>query len=397
MICTKMKVVTVKEIPPNTKLRKTYRYEVDGRPFGQKRKRFKHGDKKGAELYLDEITTNYEKIAESNRKLVTENLLTEATEASKLLKPFDKSILEAVQFYTEYLEKESQRDATPLCTIIGKFLDEKEKAGVAESTHYDLKCRLGVFEKGVGGDRALSSFTKSEITEWLMGLNLSPQSVKNYRTVLHNLFAYSIKLGIISDNPVRDALEVSIRTKKAVILSPPEVMQVLLACDEKTLPSVVLQVFCGVRSTEAFRLDWLDIDLEEKELEVTEENAKRGVHQRIIPIPDCAIIWLKPLAKARGSIAPFSNRNSYVKALSKVHVNAGWEKGTWASNALRKTFISCHYETHQSVDMTAKHAGTSPNIIHRHYRRLIKPRDAKKLWELTPDKEAEVIKLSKVA
>jgi hypothetical protein len=80
-----------------------------------------------------------------------------------------------------------------------------------------------------------------------------------------------------------------------------------------------------------------------------------------------------------------------------VRAQAGWQPGEWPKNALRKTFISCHYESFGSIDETAKQAGTSVGIIHRHYRKLIKGKEAKRLWELHPEQQAEVVSFSKGA
>jgi hypothetical protein len=40
---------------------------------------------------------------------------------------------------------------------------------------------------------------------------------------------------------------------------------------------------------------------------------------------------------------------------------------------------------------TASWAGNSPNVIHRHYKALVKEPDAKEFWEITPDNVAQII------
>lgn len=141
---------------------------------------------------------------------------------------------------------------------------------------------------------------------------------------------------------------------------------------------------CGIRVDEIGRLEWQEIDWEDLTIEISGEKAKREIHARYVSIPKNASAWIQPIAKQRGSIAPFSNRNTFTKALQDTRKLAGWEPGTWPNNALRKTFISCHYESFGSIDETAKQAGTSVQIIHRHYRKLIKQRTALELWKIFP-------------
>jgi integrase len=143
--------------------------------------------------------------------------------------------------------------------------------------------------------------------------------------------------------------------------------------------------FCGVRNREMFRLDWSAIDWEDGTLELTAEEGKREGHARHVTIPTNALEWLRPLAKKRGKIAAFRDFDEYTRRLQAARALAGWDVGQWPNNALRKTFISCHYETHGSIDETAKQAGTSVGMIHTHYRKLIKKARADKLWNIRPN------------
>ena len=174
------------------------------------------------------------------------------------------------------------------------------------------------------------------------------------------------------------------RRKKAVILTPEEVSQLLTASPAETLPAFILMTFCGVRNREMFRLDWKQIDWEDSTVEITAEDAKREGHARHVTIPSNALEWLRPLAKRRGKIANFRDFDEYTRRLQDARAIAGWDLGTWPANAIRKTFISCHYESHGSVDATAKEAGTSVAMIHAHYRKLIKKKDADRLWKIRP-------------
>jgi integrase len=277
----------------------------------------------------------------------------------------------------------AKHDATPLSAVVKKFLDEKERGGLSQVHLADLKNRIARFEITFG-KTPIAGIHRNDIADWLHALPLAPQSKVNFRRVLGNVFSYAVRAGSITVNPVTATSAPKVRRKRAVILTPAEVKQLLNASPADTLPALILMTFCGVRNREMFRLDWSCVDWEDGTLEITAEEGKREGHARHVTIPANALEWLRPLAKKRGQIAAFRDFDEYTRRLQDARAVAGWDVGEWPANALRKTFISCHYETHGSIDSTAKEAGTSVGMIHTHYRKLIKKKEADKLWEILP-------------
>jgi integrase len=358
---------------------------VESRLAGTRRRKFfRHNQAQERDNYVAEIEGSIDSLAKADRSiLVDENLLEAASRASKALAPHGKSIADAAAFYLDHLEAEATRDATTVSEVVRRFLDEKEGEGISERHRLDLRNRLNSFKKD-HGDAPIASLDRNAISEWILGLELAPQSKVNFRRALSNLFSYATRAGVIATNPVRDAAAVKVRRKKTEILTSDEVSNLLTHCPEDVLPAMVLQVFCGVRNAEVFRLGWPDLDWEDGTIEISALNAKREGHARHSTIPPNAQAWLRPLAKTRAPIAPFEKFHNFTKALQDARRAAGWEPGAWPDNALRKTFISCHYESWGSIDETAKEAGSSVGIIHRHYRKLIKKKEADKLWEIWP-------------
>lgn len=363
---------------------------VESRLDGKRsRKFFRHNQSELRDSYVAEVSTSIETLAKRDRSIISDEVLLEqAARAMASLSPYGKNLLDATAFYIAHLETEASRDATTVSEISQRFLDEKEREGVSERHLRDLRNRIGRFGQKFG-DVPISSLDRTAISEWILGLTVAPQTKVNFRRVLSNLFSHAVRSGIIESNPVRDAAKVKVRRKKTEILSPEEVASLLAHCPSNVLPATVLMVFCGVRNGEVFRLRWQDIDWEDNTVEVSAENAKREGHARHTAIPENAQEWLQPHAKTRGPIAPFESFHVFTKALQDARASAGWSPGEWPENALRKTFISCHYESFGSIDETAKQAGTSVGIIHRHYRKLIKKTVAEKLWDIRPASSAD--------
>lgn len=378
--------VKVKEIPKGSSQRKRgYLWIVESRLGGTRRRKFfRHNEADERDAHIEELEESLENLAKEDRPVLNDaELLEHASRAARALAPHGKTIADAAAFYLHHLAAEAARDSTTVSEMVKRCLDEREREGVSERHYGDLKNRLARFSKEFG-ETPIASIDRNVISSWVLALEVAPQTKVNFRRVLSNLFGFAVKAGVIPSNPVRDAASVKVRRKKAVILSPGEVAKLLTACPDKALPSVVLMVFCGIRNGEVYRLDWSEIDWEDSTIEISAEKAKREEHARHATIPANALEWLRPLAKVRGPIADYKSFYLFAKALEAVRKDAGWEPGTWPGNALRKTFISCHFETVGSIDETAKQAGTSVGVIHKSYRKLIKKRVADELWEIRP-------------
>jgi integrase len=62
------------------------------------------------------------------------------------------------------------------------------------------------------------------------------------------------------------------------------------------LDSIVLCLFCGIRTEEVKKLKWEDISFEKRLITISSEIAKKR-SIRYVDIPDNALTWLKPLKK----------------------------------------------------------------------------------------------------
>ncbi|HEY0549849.1 MAG TPA: hypothetical protein VGF13_09615 [Verrucomicrobiae bacterium] len=68
----------------------------------------------------------------------------------------------------------------------------------------------------------------------------------------------------------------------------------------------------------------------------------------------------------------------------------------WTQDIMRHTGISYHFAKHKHEGQTALWVGNSPDMVHRYYKGLVKPKDAKEFWVIIPD-ERKILKLPKAA
>lgn len=398
--------VTLRELDKNHVQRKKrgYRWLVESRINGKRsRKFFPHGGKDKAESYKLEVERRVEKVASGDRAiLLNDKILSEAAHAHKVLTPFNRSISDAVAFYVSHLEAEAIQESTTLNDAIGIFLDAKIAKGIKDDTVKRYRETLNRFLLAFP-DRRVSSFESDEIERWweTFGSVANQRANRTDVNVFFNWMVKSSRFKNIIVNPVPSPPELNKRTKlakKRIILSPAEVKRLLNACDEAMLPLIVAQVFIGVRPEESLRLEWAHFDFEAGELNITADIAKGGEkHARTNKIPKAAMKWLQPyLLKTEGKVlAGVDSKSAFDKRLRKLREDAGWKAGKWPQNALRKTFISCHYASFSKVAKTAAIAGTSESVIFTNYRTVVNKTVAKKLWKIEPPKSGNIVQMAK--
>jgi integrase len=389
-----MKEAEVKDIPKGTKLRKTYRYEVDGRPLGQKRKRFKHGDKKSAELYAIEITSNARKVAASNRSFISDDLLKEATEGAQKLAPFGKSIADAIEFYIQHLTSESEKDLTSISEVANQRLSKMLKEG---KTRQHINKTKSIWDKlsNAFDDAPISSLTVDDLEFWIDSFEFNSSTTKaNYRTALNILFNHALKRGIITNNVAQSVAEYEKRTSTD-FLTPEQVSQLLSHCPEEIIPAIAICFFCGIRpdylNGEISRLDWKDIRLHKKVIRLDGRKTKTKEF-RTVNIEPNLVAWLEPHAKAAGLVG--ANKSRFRRLWEQARKDAGLWGANWPHDATRNSFATYHIELYGNEFKTATQTGHGDvKTLRKNYKDLTDKEDAIDYFSITPATVANIIPL----
>jgi integrase len=163
------------------------------------------------------------------------------------------------------------------------------------------------------------------------------------------------------------------------IFTPNEMRRVLAAAPTSLLPLVAIGAFAGIRSVEIQRLKWHDIKWDRGYIEIAGRKAKTAA-RRLVPLSENLKAWLAPWRNAAG---PIITRKSVAEALCDLGRKAKVEGG-WKKNALRHSYISYRIALTGDVPRTALEAGNSPEIIHRHYREVVTPEEAREWFGIMP-------------
>jgi len=322
----------------------------------------------------------------------------EYLECSDKLAPFNVTFRDAVNFYLPHL-----RATNRSCTakeLVEEILKAKGADGLSKRYQSDLSSRLNQFATSFDG-KPVAEITTAEIDEWLRSLTdsetgkpLAPTTRNNFRRVLNVAFNFARNHGYCVDNPAANSAKAKAVETVAGILSVEELSRLLENASEKLIPYIAIAAFAGLRRAELERLDWKEVDLPSRLIEVTANKAK-SARRRFVKIKPNLLLWLKPYAKPHGPATPPNHR----KLLERARRAAGIQ--TWPNNALRHSFASyylAHFKKAGVAELAQELGHTDANLIFQHYRQLVKPTDGKRYWSIVPEpKNAKIVPLTKAA
>jgi len=105
------------------------------------------------------------------------------------------------------------------------------------------------------------------------------------------------------------------------IFTPLEIARFLTYSRPELVPFLAIGAFAGLRSAEIGRLDWSEVHLAERFIEVKAAKSKTA-SRRLVPMSENLAKWLAPNAKPEGRVVPFENVNKQIGWLVE-DTNAG--------------------------------------------------------------------------
>jgi integrase len=145
-------------------------------------------------------------------------------------------------------------------------------------------------------------------------------------------------------------------------------------------------MFAGLRSAEIERLEWKDVDLKQRHIVVSADNAKTA-SRRIVPIAANLAEWLaKPSKDGTGKLW----KQSSILYYKRQEATAKAAGVTWKGNGCRHSFASYSFALCNDAGRVAGYCGNSASVIHKHYRQLATPADAKDFFSIKPPQSVRV-------
>jgi len=301
------------------------------------------------------------------------------------------SIAEAARFFAHHHPVALPIRSIP--QVYEEFLTAKTEDNASQRYLQDIRSRLGRLKKHFPFAR-IPEVTGKELEEWISSLGCGPVARNSVRALTITFFNFARHKGYLTRNrpTAADSIGEAKEPPSKIGIFRPEQMQDLLDASTGTIQLyLALGAFTGLRQAELMRLDWKEIKLGQKHIEVTAGKAKTA-QRRIVPIQPNLRAWIMPHAQTSGTV--FSGDPS--RFLNRVTKVARGLKITWPHNGLRHSYASYRLEKCKSAAQVALEMGTSPAMVFRHYRELVTPADAKQWWSIVPKSRRDLILMPNV-
>jgi len=254
------------------------------------------------------------------------------------------------------------------------FLKAKTSKGLRPESLKSYRSTFNQFG-ALNGSKKFDELTTEKVADWLDGQNYSIVRFNRALADLGTLRNWSEKNGYsVGRKSPFASIERKLSDQTDVaILTVDEAASYLAKA--VTVPEcaaiVVLVLCCGLRVSEALQTRRQDIDLDDGIVTVRGQAAKLRA-RRICTLQPMALKWLKKALKV--ATLPLS-QSVYDKA-RRANLDA------IPANSLRHSFCSYHLAQFKNIGETAEEAGNSAEMINKHYKELVRPKQAAKFWNI---------------
>jgi len=359
--------------PYQDKNRAHLKYQVHCKVAGKWLRRFFKSERE-AKTYVDLRRIALRNEGE-NGLLLPDEIRVAALRAREQLKPFGKTIDDAVGFYLRHLQTE--RGSILVREAVDELIANRRDAGLSQRYCGDLQIRLRRFVNTFG-ERSVASITAKDIDSWLESLGVGPVTRNTFRRDVRTLFSFCYKRNYCAENPAVAAIRAKEPSREVEVLTVDQAKKLLASSSLEMLPYWAVGMFAGLRPSEIRQLEWADVDFEDAL--ITVRSTKTG-RKRFVKMQPNLTRWLEPFRTRDGKVVSPVN---FRKQEEEDRTAAGLGDH-WPQNALRHSFGSYWLAQFNDINALALLMGNSPAVIERHYKRAVRPKEAHKYWALTPD------------
>lgn len=269
---------------------------------------------------------------------------------------------------------ESQKPARDTLAVLNEMLESKRTANRREIYIRSLRYYLTRFAET---NPVLTTITTADIELCLSKQGGSRHNRYTWLNRITTFFAFALKREYVEKNPCDKIERGTIEHRVPRIFTPAEATTVYAACPKISRAWVVLCLWCGLRPSEAARINWEDINLERGIVTVRISKVRRF---RIVTLPERALEMLRPLLKTSGQIAP--HQTTTRRAIKRMREALNFER--WPQDIMRHTAASYHLAITGDAGKVATALGNSPQILLTHYNGVASLEDATEFFKVTP-------------
>lgn len=331
---------------------------------------------------------------------VRTEFLEQAMSAEVILKKTGIGLLEAARLIAEFSENAKTKRLRRLRSIFSLGCEtarrECRTVSFGEAFAYFLRAKAHLRERTLRdyrqiflrvrhffpeiASRKLSGFDAAECRRIIDAAFRTPRQRGKAKAVLHAFFAYGLRHGWLRENPV-DAMDFPVVAEHEIVPLRPDEAEALLRAagtlgSGECVPAVALMMFAGIRPREVERLEWTDIDWEEKVVSIAPRHSKTGGCRHVSILPRLEKILRERAGAAEGKFrgnaggpCPICPPN-WARKWVRVRAAAGWisPEKPWRQDVLRHTFASYHLKFFRNLPLLQCEMGhSSPKLLQTRY------------------------------
>jgi integrase len=234
---------------------------------------------------------------------------------------------------------------------------------------------------------AVCDLSKEHLDTFIGSLaDFSPKTRNHYRAAVGQFLRWAVRkdyLPLTHRLGEADGLRPEhANTAEVSFYTPRELAELLANADDTLRPLIAVGGLAGLRSAEMLRLDWADVWRVPGHIEITAGKSKTR-QRRLVEICPALAAWLKPCHVHKTGKFWLGEERTFLTHYGELCETAKVARKT---NGLRHSFCSFHFALHANENLTAQQAGNSPAMIHAHYKGLATKAEAKKWFQVAPNK-----------
>ena len=291
------------------------------------------------------------------------------------LSAYGLTVADAIKFTLDHYRKHMA--SVPIEAAKNGLIEAKLGAGRSERYCNDLRLRLGrlcaAFE-----NKTIAQISTADLESFLANLNVAPETRNTYRRDIRTLWSFAEKRGWATSAIAKNTERSKAIEKPPGILNPAQAAALLAESkDDDLLAFHAIGLFAGLRVAEIKALDWKDVDLAGGFIHVGAKISKTRA-RRLVPILENLRAWLQPITKQSGPVVEKELRYRHEAARERAGI-----KG-WPENCMRHSFVSYRLAATQNAPQTALESGHDQAVLFKHYRELVRPKDAERFFSIRP-------------
>lgn len=293
--------------------------------------------------------------------------------------------------------RNGDREAPPLGEAIEAYIEAADLGGGRAASLSNLKRFLGYFEKVAGSSARVADCSPVMVSRASRARYSNPESVRSYMAVVIAFFRWCAEAERQWAGPEwfrRIKLRSGRSDRERVTIADPEQVATFMAnCPARFQAGFATGWFAGVRPEELVpgnvnkqRLQWSDIDLEARTIEIRAAVSKTRTPRLIHDCFSNLWSWLEAVQESDriGPVMPINHRN--FKKMRRAVADAAGFPRPWPRDLTRHSFSTYSYHQY-GLETTINNTGhmDEPKTFFSHYKGSTVKATAAKYATITHD------------